>query len=129
MLCSIACSLYAACCPQSGALLSQCRCTALQRCIAQFLSMCHSVHGVPCIMCPRLLQVNVLLVGGGGREHALAWKLAQSPQLGSLYCAPGNPGISAEPGVASVTDLDVDSHSEVQPARSCQHPWLVCARS
>ena len=64
----------------------------------------------------RLVQVNVLLVGGGGREHALAWKLAQSPQLGSLFCAPGNPGISAEPGVTSVADLDVDSHGEVQPA-------------
>ena len=63
-----------------------------------------------------LLQVNVLLVGGGGREHALAWKLAQSPQLGSLFCAPGNPGISAEPGVATVADLDVDSHSKVKPA-------------
>ncbi|CAL5221485.1 g3686 [Coccomyxa viridis] len=63
-------------------------------------------------------KVNVLLVGGGGREHALAWKLAQSPQLGSLFCAPGNPGISAEPGVASVADLDVDSHEEV--VRWCQ---------
>ena len=35
---------------------------------------------------------NVLVVGGGGREHALAWKLRQSPRVGNLYVAPGNGG-------------------------------------
>ncbi|MGQ9525609.1 MAG: phosphoribosylamine--glycine ligase [Armatimonadota bacterium] len=40
-------------------------------------------------------KLNVLVVGGGGREHALAWKLAQSSRISKLYCAPGNPGIEA----------------------------------
>jgi phosphoribosylamine--glycine ligase len=38
--------------------------------------------------------VDILLVGSGGREHALAWKLAQAPSLGELHAAPGNPGIA-----------------------------------
>jgi phosphoribosylamine---glycine ligase len=39
--------------------------------------------------------VNVLIVGSGAREHALAWRIAQSPALGTLHAAPGNPGIAA----------------------------------
>jgi phosphoribosylamine--glycine ligase len=38
--------------------------------------------------------MNILLVGSGGREHALAWKILQSPLVGQLVCAPGNPGIA-----------------------------------
>jgi phosphoribosylamine--glycine ligase len=38
--------------------------------------------------------MRILIIGGGGREHALAWKIAQSPRCDTLYCAPGNPGIA-----------------------------------
>ena len=38
--------------------------------------------------------MNVLIIGSGGREHALAWKISQSSKLNKLYCSPGNPGIA-----------------------------------
>ena len=37
--------------------------------------------------------MKILVIGGGGREHALVWKIAQSPLVEKVYCAPGNPGI------------------------------------
>jgi phosphoribosylamine--glycine ligase len=47
--------------------------------------------------------MNVLLIGSGGREHALAWKLAQSPLMGTLYAARGNPGIAEEISTPPIT--------------------------
>jgi phosphoribosylamine--glycine ligase len=50
--------------------------------------------------------MNVLLIGSGGREHALAWKLAQSPKLGKLFAAPGNPGIAEHAELVSIDPVD-----------------------
>jgi phosphoribosylamine--glycine ligase len=46
--------------------------------------------------------MNILIIGGGGREHALAWKVAQSPLAGRVYVAPGNAGTAREPRVENV---------------------------
>jgi phosphoribosylamine--glycine ligase len=54
--------------------------------------------------------MNILLLGSGGREHALAWKLAQSPLCGALYAAPGNPGVAQH---ATCVALDATDHPGV----------------
>ena len=54
--------------------------------------------------------MNILLLGSGGREHALAWQLAQSPNLTQLYATPGNPGIAEE---AELVALDATDHTAV----------------
>ena len=52
-------------------------------------------------------QMDVLVVGGGGREHAIAWKLRQSPRVGKVFVAPGNGGTGSDTGLTNVPITDV----------------------
>lgn len=66
--------------------------------------------------------MKVLLIGSGGREHALAWKIAASPLLSRLYCAPGNPGTAK---IAENVVLDVADHAAVVAFCKEKHIDLV----
>jgi phosphoribosylamine---glycine ligase len=72
--------------------------------------------------------MKVLVLGGGGREHALVWKLAQSPRVTKLYCAPGNGGIArdAECLPADTRSLEsmVEVASKIQPDLTIVGPEL-----
>jgi len=53
--------------------------------------------------------MRLLIVGGGGREHAIAWKFSQSPQVDTLYCAPGNAGIAQIATCVPIKATDLDA--------------------
>jgi phosphoribosylamine--glycine ligase len=66
--------------------------------------------------------MNILLLGSGGREHALAWKIAASPLVERLYCAPGNAGIANE---AEIVALDPADHAALIAFCRAQNIGLV----
>ena len=55
--------------------------------------------------------MNVLIIGNGGREHAIAWKIKQSPLLGTLFCLPGNAG--TESIATNLTNIDIAHHQSI----------------
>ncbi|MFC0337271.1 phosphoribosylamine--glycine ligase [Kushneria avicenniae] len=61
--------------------------------------------------------MKVLMIGGGGREHALAWKLAQSPRVDEVLLAPGNAGTAREPGLRNVDVASGDIEGLLAVAR------------
>ena len=56
--------------------------------------------------------MKVLVVGGGGREHTIVWKIAQSPKVEKIYCAPGNGGISKLAECVNISATDTDAMVE-----------------
>ncbi len=52
--------------------------------------------------------MKVLVVGGGGREHAICLKLSQSPRVSELYCAPGNGGIAEIATIVTISAVSID---------------------
>ena len=53
--------------------------------------------------------MKVLVVGGGGREHAIVWALSKSPKVTQLYCAPGNGGIAFDATCVPISATDADA--------------------
>src|SRR3979409_791732 len=72
--------------------------------------------------------MKVLVIGGGGREHALVWKLKQSPRVEKIWCAPGNGGIAAEAECVAVDAGDVSAvialAKKIQPDLTVVGPEL-----
>ncbi len=68
--------------------------------------------------------MKVLVVGGGGREHALVWKLGQSPLVEKIYCAPGNAGIAREAECVPIDPTDISSLADF--AREKKVGLTVC---
>ena len=66
--------------------------------------------------------MNVLMIGGGGREHALAWKLAQSSDVQTVFVAPGNAGTATEPKLEniSVDANDFSALANFAKANNCE---------
>ncbi len=64
--------------------------------------------------------MKVLVIGGGGREHALVWKLSQSPHVSKIFCAPGNAGISDLATCISLQPTDIAAIADwVAPGSHC----------
>jgi len=72
--------------------------------------------------------MKILVIGSGGREHALVWKLRQSPRASKIYCAPGNGGIAAEAECVAVDLKSLDSlvalANQIQPDLTVVGPEL-----
>ena len=73
--------------------------------------------------------MNILVIGSGGREHALCWKLRQSPLTEKLYCAPGNAGIADVAECVNIGVEDGDKLAEFAKANNIDYLLLALRRS
>ena len=71
--------------------------------------------------------MNILIVGSGGREHALAWKVAQSPRLAQLYVAPGNAGTALQNQLAHIENVDLRPEDSPSLAAFCREKKISLA--
>lgn len=69
--------------------------------------------------------MNVLVIGGGGREHAIAWKLAQSKRVDQVFVAPGNAGTSVEPKCTNIKIDSLEIDNLISFAKNCQIAYTV----
>ena len=68
--------------------------------------------------------MNILVIGGGGREHALVWKLAQSRRVKRLYCAPGNAGMTGLAEQVPISVMDFPAIIEFCQNNAIDLKWL-----
>ena len=74
--------------------------------------------------------MHVLILGSGGREHAYAWKLAQSPKISKLFIAPGNAGTSLVGENLPIQVNDFDAIKKAVPAQQdSKHKHVTCNRT
>lgn len=70
-----------------------------------------SLYILPSLLAPPMkMSLRILLIGGGGREHALAWKLSQSRRVEVIYAIPGNGGTAGIPKVQNIDSVKADDY-------------------
>ena len=72
--------------------------------------------------------MKLLVIGSGGREHAIAWRLAQSPRVQKVFVAPGNGGTARENGLENVPITDIGKLAEFALARDRKHAHIGLRR-